>query len=65
MAIARPIRMLAFLVLALITFLIYQVTAPRGPPLGPGDKMSGVQRDPNLDRMRFQHCEQLGFANWT
>lgn len=55
MAIARPIRMLAFLVLALCTFLIYQVTGPQRAPLGPGDKMSGVERDPNLDRTRFHH----------
>jgi hypothetical protein len=50
MAIARPIRALAFVSLLLCTFVLYQVFSPaRGPPKSPGMGVT-IDKDPNLDR---------------
>lgn len=49
MAIARPIRALAFITLVLCGFLIYQTVTPGRTLKGPGDDFKHRERDPNLD----------------
>ena len=51
MAIARPIRVLAFTSLLLCIFVLYQVFSPAGgPPKSPGTGIA-IDKDPNLERM--------------
>jgi mannosyltransferase len=54
MAIARPVRVLAMLAIVLWVFFFSQVWRPEWRPekypLGPGDTLKNVERDPNLDR---------------
>jgi hypothetical protein len=52
MAIARPIRALAFVSLLLCTFALYQVLSPTG---GPADRtVFAIDKDPSLDRMSIE-----------
>jgi hypothetical protein len=53
MAIARPIRVLGLIAIGLWIFFLYQVFGPTKYPKGPGDTLKNMDRDPNLDRMRF------------
>lgn len=48
MAIARPIRALAFVSLLLCAFLLYQVFSPSTPSKTPGTGVI-IDKDPNLD----------------
>lgn len=50
MAVARPIRVLALVTAGLWVFFIYQIFGPTKYPLGPGDTLKHIERDPNLDR---------------
>jgi hypothetical protein len=56
MAVARPIRVLGLLAIGLWMFFLYQVFGPEKVPLGPGDTLENMERDPNLDRMRRVSC---------
>ena len=52
MAIARPIRVLGMVTLALLAFLIYNLHTGPTSLKQPGKKVTTeVERDPNLDRM--------------
>jgi len=55
MAIARPIRVLGLIALALWVYFIYQIFVPaKVVKKGPGDMaFDNMDRDPNLDRMRL------------
>lgn len=54
MAIAKPIRALAFVSLMLCSFLFYQIyKSTTGPPKGPGDVITSYEgADPMGERMR-------------
>jgi len=60
MAIARPIRALAFLSLLLCTFLLYQVFSPTGSSRSSGMGVA-IDKDPNLDCMFLLTHLELGF----
>lgn len=49
MAIARPIRVLGLAAICLWCFFLYQIFGPTRYPKGPGDLLTNLERDPQLD----------------
>lgn len=49
MAIARPVRALGLAAILMWCFFLWTIWRPAAP-LGPGDSLKNLERDPNLDR---------------